>query len=246
MEKRYRKNWKYYKEEPIVTTISQHFFFFNYFLWLRWDWPPLWSSGHNSCLHNRDILCLLWGTNWIYKCYVEENRPPLWSSSQSFWLHNGDELCFLWATNWIYICYVEERRPPLWSSGQSSWLQIQKFVFDSRRYQIFSEVMGMERGPLSLVSTIEELLGRKGSGSGLEIREYGSRVPSRWPCVTPFPQKLALTSPTKGGRSVGIVRSRTQTTEFVFLSVSLDAVRLGLLGMSATIWPIVPASDGGW
>ena len=33
--------------------------------------------------------------------------------------------------------------------------------------------------------------------------------------VTPFyPQKLALTSPTGGGRSVGIVRSRTKATEF--------------------------------
>ena len=33
--------------------------------------------------------------------------------------------------------------------------------------------------------------------------------------VTPlYPQKLALTSPTGGGRSVGIVRSRTKATEF--------------------------------
>jgi hypothetical protein len=31
--------------------------------------------------------------------------------------------------------------------------------------------MGLERGPLSLVSTIEELLERKSSGSGLESRE---------------------------------------------------------------------------
>jgi hypothetical protein len=29
------------------------------------------------------------------------------------------------------------------------------------------------------------------------------------------PQKLALTSPTSGGRSVGLVRSRTQATEFL-------------------------------
>jgi hypothetical protein len=28
-----------------------------------------------------------------------------------------------------------------------------------------------------------------------------------------YPQKLELTSPTSGGRSVGIVRSRTQATE---------------------------------
>jgi len=33
--------------------------------------------------------------------------------------------------------------------------------------------------------------------------------------VTPlYPQKLALTSPTGSGRSVGIVRSRTKATEF--------------------------------
>jgi len=33
--------------------------------------------------------------------------------------------------------------------------------------------------------------------------------------VTPlYPQKLALTSPTRGGHSVGIVRVRTKVTEF--------------------------------
>jgi len=31
-----------------------------------------------------------------------------------------------------------------------------------------------------------------------------------------YPQKLALTSPTGGGRSVGIVRVRTKATEFSF------------------------------
>jgi hypothetical protein len=33
----------------------------------------------------------------------------------------------------------------------------------------------LQQGPLSLVSTIEELLGRKNSGCGLEIREYCHR-----------------------------------------------------------------------
>jgi hypothetical protein len=51
--------------------------------------------------------------------------------------------------------------------------------FGYRRYQIFREVVGLERGPLSLVSTIEELLEKIVSGSCLEIREYGSRDPSR-------------------------------------------------------------------
>jgi hypothetical protein len=67
--------------------------------------------------------------------------------------------------------------------------------------------VGLERGPHSLVSTIEELLGRKRNGSGLEIREYGLRDPSRWPRGILYPHKLALTSPTSGGLSVGIVRS---------------------------------------
>jgi hypothetical protein len=66
--------------------------------------------------------------------------------------------------------------------------------------------VGLERGPLSLVSTIEELLGRKCRGSGLENRKYGRKDPSRLQCDTLYPQKLALTSLTNGGRSVGIVR----------------------------------------
>jgi hypothetical protein len=106
--------------------------------------------------------------------------------------------------------------PPPWSSVQSSWLQIQRSGFDSRRYQMFWEVVGLERGPLSLVSTIEELFGRKSSGSGLESRKYGFKDPSRWPRDTFYPQKFALTSPTSGGRSVGIVRSGTQGTKISF------------------------------
>jgi hypothetical protein len=72
---------------------------------------------------------------------------------------------------------------------------------------------GSGRGPLSLVSTTEELLGRKSSGSGLENREYGRRDPP--PRGTLYSKELALPSPTSGARSVGIVRSRTQATEFL-------------------------------
>jgi hypothetical protein len=77
--------------------------------------------------------------------------------------------------------------------------------------------VGLEWGPFSLVSTTEELLERKSSGSGLEIREYGRRDPSRLPRGTLYPQKSELTSSTSGGRSVGIVRSRTEATEFFSL-----------------------------
>jgi hypothetical protein len=88
--------------------------------------------------------------------------------------------------------------------------------------------VGLERDPLSLVNTIEELLGRKRSGSGLENRDYGRRDRAdyatplyshtlalnrdygrrdRADYATPlYSHTLALTSPTSGGRSVCIVR----------------------------------------
>jgi hypothetical protein len=84
--------------------------------------------------------------------------------------------------------------------------------------------VGLERGPLSLVSTTEELLDRKSSGSCLENREYDRGDPSRWPRDTLYRQKLAITSPTSGGRSVGIVRSRTQTMELVFWRLILTNI----------------------
>jgi hypothetical protein len=43
----------------------------------------------------------------------------------------------------------------------------------------------------------------------------------RRPRDTLYPQKLALTSPTSGGRSVGVVRLRTKATEFVSFMVKI-------------------------
>jgi hypothetical protein len=57
----------------------------------------------------------------------------------------------------LFLCLT--MRPLLWSSGQSSWLQIRRPGFDSRHYQ--KKVVGLERGPFSLVSTTEELIDRK-------------------------------------------------------------------------------------
>jgi hypothetical protein len=81
--------------------------------------------------------------------------------------------------------------------------------------------VGLERGPLSLVSTTEELLERQSSGSGLENRDYGLGI-RRADHATPlYPQKLALTSLTSGGHSVGIVRSMTKAKELVIIIMML-------------------------
>jgi hypothetical protein len=88
---------------------------------------------------------------------------------------------------------------------------------DSRRYQIFWEAVGLERGPLSLVRIIRSYLNGKVAAPGLENRDYGHGDPLRWPRDTLCQLKLALTSPAGFGRSVGIVRLRTNTTElFLF------------------------------
>jgi hypothetical protein len=76
--------------------------------------------------------------------------------------------------------------------------------FDSRRYQIFW-VVGLERGPLRLVSTIEELL-----EAGVENWDYGHGDPMRWPCDTLYPQ-------TSSGHLVGIIGSETKAMELLLL-----------------------------
>jgi hypothetical protein len=127
--------------------------------------------------------------------------------------------------------------PPLWASGQSSCHHIQRSGLDSRRYHIFWEVVGLEQGTLSLASTIEELLERNRSFSGLERREYSRRDLSRWLCETPYPKNLILTSPTSGGRSDGKVSSRIEATEFywsggaveIFCKISQDTSVNGAL-----------------
>jgi hypothetical protein len=71
-------------------------------------------------------------------------------------------------------------------------------------------------GLLSLVNTIEDLLGRNNSDSDLENLYYVRRDPSCRPRGIFYPQELALTSRTSGGGSVGIVRSRAHATKFCF------------------------------
>jgi hypothetical protein len=113
-----------------------------------------------------------------------------------------------------FICVpaplVSCRRPPLWSSGQSSGGP-GSIPGTTRKKLVWNGV-----NSASWVQLRSYLIEK--CGSCLENREYGCRDPSRWPRGTLYPQKLANTSPTSGGRSVGIVRSRTQTMEFSLVS----------------------------
>jgi hypothetical protein len=80
-----------------------------------------------------------------------------------------------------------------------------------------NKIVGPERGPLSLVSTTEELLERQVAAPVYKTENMAVGIRHADHVSHSVRKKLAITSPTSGGRSVGIVRSRTQTMEFSLL-----------------------------
>jgi hypothetical protein len=88
--------------------------------------------------------------------------------------------------------------------------------------------VGQERGPLSTVSTTEELLRRKISGSGLESGDYGRRDSSRSPRSTLSPQKLTLTSLISGGLYSSLADSGHGVIKEVYLWEVLSRIYEGV------------------
>jgi hypothetical protein len=84
--------------------------------------------------------------------------------------------------------------------------------------------MDLERGPLSLVSTTGEILGKKSSCSGLKIREYGRRDPLRWPRDT-----LSATVGTNFADkrlSLGRYSSLADKDHAVIIIIIMEAIRI--------------------
>jgi hypothetical protein len=89
-------------------------------------------------------------------CYAPFSRMSQWTLGgylipTSILFSSGLRFLILWLSSVVF------RIPGYRSRGPG---------FDSRRYQIFGEVMRLERGSLSLVGITEELLEWKSSGSG--------------------------------------------------------------------------------
>jgi hypothetical protein len=84
--------------------------------------------------------------------------------------------------------------------------------------------VGLERGPHGPVSAIEELLGRKCSGPVSKTEDTAVGIRYTDYAAPLYPQKLALTSRTSGGRSVGMGCSRNKATE-LFLPSKMNMLQ---------------------
>jgi hypothetical protein len=74
----------------------------------------VWVSGCRT-----EMYCFLWGTNWIYICYVEESRPPLWSNGHPSPRHPSTYLpfaeCIL--TDCKYTGFFIKKKIPVYRTG---------------------------------------------------------------------------------------------------------------------------------
>jgi hypothetical protein len=123
-----------------------------------------------TCMHSRDT--------WHFLCFVSTHPSARCVITRPHTTSLGPKQTSLF---YIYKWCGLVVRVPCYSSKCPG--------FDSRLYQIFWAVVGLERGPLSFMSKTEELLGRNSSGSGLESQEYGRGNPLLWPRDTPlFPK----------------------------------------------------------
>jgi hypothetical protein len=115
----------------------------------------------------------------------------------------------------------------VWGGGRyfrRTWKSVSGLHFDN-----WKTVYGLTQTDAAVIAfqNAERINFQHSFGKG-ERQTSGSRKPRfgdplRWPRDTLYPQKLALTSPTSGGRSVGIVRMRTLATEFSFLFLNVKS-----------------------
>jgi hypothetical protein len=148
------------------------------FGWSRMDWIDL-AQDRDQWMALVNIVRNFWfhkmlGNSWVaaqMAVYQEGfSSMEIVSSVSSIYFGNASLNCFkiqkirylllIWLIS-DRLCDLVIRVPAYRSRGPG---------LDFRLYQIFWEVVRLERSPLSLVSIIEELLEWKSSGSGLTNR----------------------------------------------------------------------------
>jgi hypothetical protein len=191
-----------------------------------------WLFGPTSHELKLQNVCTAWSLDYVPKNTVRQDADPqrrrrslhscvrkLFESSHSYRFvgrkvtasecvtYLGNRL-YGWSSKFLSAVLILIRlySHVKWSLNEYIGYRSRGPKFDSPRYRISWEVVGVERGPLSLVSITEELLEQKTSNS-------------RWgkPRLTAVGIRCAdhaLTWPRSSNRSVGIVRLRTKPTEF--------------------------------
>jgi hypothetical protein len=158
-----------------VWNVKQHFNLFTKYLWFTdfvhgiwhlihsfmkiitiWNWGKRFMSTNTEQNWTEELL----SNNFTGRRVLFTQASTGWSAVLSHCVSPLQEYSMLEAYS-DRLCGLVVRAPGYWSRGPG---------FDSQRYQIFWELVGLKRGPLSLVRTTEELLERKSSGSGLENR----------------------------------------------------------------------------
>jgi hypothetical protein len=96
--------------------------------------------------------------NFLIEIWCNIQRTTVYANSVAISTCCFSDIMLLSNYLWQYcLCDLVVRIPSYRSRGPGSILWL---------YQIFWELVGLERGPFSLLSTTEELLGRNSSGSG--------------------------------------------------------------------------------
>ena len=152
--------------------------------------------------------------NFTYRLADKSSAPPDRKKIESspFFVRRGGHCCRgdLVGRTSFWICFF---------SGQIFWLQIQRSRVRFPALPNFLSSSGSVTGSTQPREVNWGATWIKSSGSGPEntrLTAVGIHCADH---VTPlYPQKLELTSPTSGGRSVGIVRSRTKATELEWLA----------------------------
>jgi hypothetical protein len=101
------------------------------------------------------------------------------------------------------LCWCQAESEPMTNFSSSSWHSLWSTDPKVRvRFLALPDFLKSSRSGTGFAQPREynwRATWKRNSGSGLEIREYGRRDPSRWPRGTLCPQKLELTLPTSSG-----------------------------------------------
>jgi len=132
-----------------VTVSMRHLVFVTLYGWLsgmQGGIPPCIPDSHPYRVYQVTHRCSYFSWWWAHSCLKHVEKRNKYTKKNC-------------APSWLYLCYYTGMHDRLCGLVvRVSGYRYRGLRFDSRRYQIFWVAVGLERGALSLVRSIEELL----------------------------------------------------------------------------------------